>query len=102
MTYSLLDWVDFWQIFIPKRLELLKTHHCAEFKKTVLVFLYLYQYGTVNSIKRIISFEECLKKSNQFQLSQMGIPQVSQIKSLTNAELENLMLKQGKLKFMFL
>ena len=29
MSYSLLDWVDFSQIFIPKRLELLKTHHCA-------------------------------------------------------------------------
>ena len=29
MSYSLLDWVDFWQIFIPKRLELMKTHHCA-------------------------------------------------------------------------
>ena len=77
----------------------MKTHHCAEFKKTVLAFLYLYQFGTVNSTKRIISFEGCLKKSNQFQLSQMGIPQVSQIRSLTNAELENLMLKQGKLKF---
>ena len=29
MSYSLLDWVEIWQIFIPRRLELLKTHHCA-------------------------------------------------------------------------
>ena len=29
MSYSLLDWVEVWEIFIPKRLELLKTHHCA-------------------------------------------------------------------------
>ena len=29
MSYSLLDLVEIWQIFITKRLELLKTHHCA-------------------------------------------------------------------------
>ena len=29
MSYSLLDWVEIWQIFIPRRLELLKTHHCV-------------------------------------------------------------------------
>ena len=29
MSYSLLDWVEIWQFFIPRRLELLKTHHCA-------------------------------------------------------------------------
>ena len=29
MSYSLLDWVEIWQIFIPRRLELFKTHHCA-------------------------------------------------------------------------
>ena len=26
--YSLLDWVEICQIYIPRRLELLKTHHC--------------------------------------------------------------------------
>ena len=29
MSYSLLEWVENWQIFIPSRLELLKTHQCA-------------------------------------------------------------------------
>ena len=29
MSYSLVLWVKIWQIFIPSRLELLKTHHCA-------------------------------------------------------------------------
>ena len=29
MNYSLVLWVKIWQIFIPGRLELLKTHHCA-------------------------------------------------------------------------
>ena len=29
MSYSLLEWVENWQIFIPSRLELLKTHHCV-------------------------------------------------------------------------
>ena len=27
MSYSLLEWVEIWQIFITRRLELLKTHH---------------------------------------------------------------------------
>ena len=29
VSYSLVLWVKIWQIFIPSRLELLKTHHCA-------------------------------------------------------------------------
>ena len=29
MSYSLVLRVKIWQIFIPMRLELLKTHHCA-------------------------------------------------------------------------
>jgi hypothetical protein len=29
MSYILVLWVKIWQIFIPMRLELLKTHHCA-------------------------------------------------------------------------
>ena len=29
LSYSLVLWVKIWQIFIPSRLELLKTHHCA-------------------------------------------------------------------------
>ena len=29
ISYSLVLWVKIWQIFIPMRLELLKTHHCA-------------------------------------------------------------------------
>ena len=29
ISYSLVLWVKIWQIFIPMRLELLKTHHCG-------------------------------------------------------------------------
>ena len=29
VSYSLVLWVKIWQIFIPSRLEMLKTHHCA-------------------------------------------------------------------------
>ena len=29
MSYILVLWIKIWQIFIPSRLELLKTHHCA-------------------------------------------------------------------------
>ena len=29
MSYCLLEFVKIWQIFLPSRLELLKTHHCT-------------------------------------------------------------------------
>ena len=40
MSYSLLVWVEVWQIFIPKRLELLKTHHCVLLGKISFVFFF--------------------------------------------------------------
>ena len=42
MSYSLVLWVKIWQIFIPMRLELLKTHHCAVWNmkmKSIIIFI---------------------------------------------------------------
>ena len=53
MSYSLLDWVEIWQFFIPRRLELLKTHHCA------LDFLGIKDLKKMKKAKEI--FEGCTK-----------------------------------------
>ena len=37
MSYSLLDKVEIWEIFIPRRLELLKTHHCVLWGKYEII-----------------------------------------------------------------
>ena len=72
MSYSLLDLVEIWQIFIAKRLELLNTHHCAvctmvfKWEKAQKLFfgrmfeLYLYVMPKIGNIYIRDQFTELL------------------------------------------
>ena len=55
MSYSFLDWLEIWQIFIPRRLELLKTHHCALYLLMLLITIHLICFIS-NAIKKKINW----------------------------------------------